>query len=56
MNAYHVIPLRDAIAHEESEDCVCMPRVTFVEGGKVVVHASLDGREMEERKRAEGDT
>lgn len=49
----HVTPVDDWIEHEESTDCVCGPAVhpemrddgayTFV-----IVHASLDGRELDE--------
>lgn len=35
----------DDIEHEESEDCPCGPDVEFVEGGVIVIHHSLDGRE-----------
>lgn len=45
----HVLPIDDLVEHEEEgDDCVCGPRVEFVEGGKVVVHNSLDGRENHE--------
>ena len=42
----HVLPVNDLCEHEESEDCVCGPRVE--EDGMVVVHNSLDGREQDE--------
>ena len=50
MNEQHVLPVADLIAHEETEDCPCGPKVTFVTGGKVVTHNSLDGREFGEGK------
>jgi hypothetical protein len=48
MGTLHVLPIDDAIQHEESDDCVCGPETEFVEGGRVVVHHSLDGRELDE--------
>lgn len=45
----HVLPVNDLIEHEdEGDECVCGPDVTFVEGGKVITHHSLDGREGHE--------
>ena len=45
----HVIPVDDLIAHEdEGDDCPCGPDTKYVEGGKVIVHHSLDGREQSE--------
>lgn len=49
----HVIPVADAITHEESADCVCGPRFEMVEctaGGTawLTTHHSLDGRELTE--------
>lgn len=46
----HVMPMDDAIEHEDSDDCVCGPITKPVERedgtiGWVVVHHSLDGRE-----------
>lgn len=46
-----VIPVDDLVAHEEeSEDCICGPRVEPVKRedgsiGWVVIHHALDGRE-----------
>lgn len=50
----HVYPMADVIEHELSGDCVCGPEaqpVTREDGsiGWVIVHASLDGRELAER-------
>ena len=44
----HVIPLGDAIEHEESCDCICCPVVEqdLSDGGIVVVHYACDGREQ----------
>lgn len=51
MSTQHVYPVNDLVEHELVDDeCVCGPRVEFVEGGKVVVHHSLDGREASEPK------
>lgn len=49
MNRVHVIPCNDLIEHtNEDDDCVCGPDVEFVSGGAVIVHHSLDGRELTE--------
>jgi len=40
----------DDVEHDLDDDCVCGPRVIFVEGGKVIVHHSLDGRELTEAR------
>jgi len=49
VSVQHVYPAGDLIEHElEGDDCPCGPRVEFVEGGQVVVHHSLDGREANE--------
>lgn len=45
----HVVPVNDLVGHEDDEDCVCGPDTTFVEGGKVITHHSLDGREEREQ-------
>lgn len=47
-NMAHVVPTNDLVAHSSDEDCPCGPDVHFVDGGKVVVHHSLDGRELKE--------
>ena len=46
----HVEPINDLIAHdtEHFDECVCGPYVAFVDGGAVIVHHSLDGREENE--------
>ena len=48
MNRVHVQPVNDLIEHEDTEDCVCGPDVELVEGGAVITHHSLDGRELRE--------
>lgn len=45
----HVVPIDDLMEYSEDGDvCGCGPHVEFVEGGKVIVHHSLDGREKDE--------
>jgi hypothetical protein len=46
----HVLPLDDAVPHEDSWDCVCGPTDEyFPETGRhLYVHHSLDGREEHE--------
>lgn len=45
----HVVPNNDLIDHEEDGDeCPCGPSVIFEEFKTIVVHNSLDGREMKE--------
>ncbi len=49
MEIMHVYPVNDAMWHELEDDvCVCGPRVELECGTKIVVHASLDGRELDE--------
>lgn len=48
----HVLPIDDLRPHEETRDCWCHPdtqREPYEEAGIVVVHHSLDGRELVER-------
>lgn len=55
-NTLHVVPVGDLVAHDTSTrdaDCVCGPRVEAVfradgSNGWVIVHSSLDGRELNE--------
>lgn len=49
----HVVPRADAVDHEHTDDCVCIPTVEPVprdDGtiGWLTVHHSLDGREAHE--------
>ena len=51
----HVLPHRDIVEHETTEDCVCAPtpwRVERDNGGDACgyTHHSLDGRELREPK------
>lgn len=53
MSTVHVVPVRDLIEHDDSEDCTCGPTTEPVERddgsfGWLVVHHSLDGREASE--------
>ncbi|TYP82049.1 hypothetical protein [Blastococcus xanthinilyticus] len=53
MTAAHVVPRGDLIEHETTEFCACGPRSEPVKRedgsmGWVVVHHSLDGREVSE--------
>ncbi|HEV2929373.1 MAG TPA: hypothetical protein VGW74_11830 [Propionibacteriaceae bacterium] len=57
MTTVHVIPVNDLIEHDTDTDgdgCACGPKVEPVQRddgsyGWVLVHASLDGREMAEQ-------
>lgn len=47
MSRVHVVPVADLVDHDtDGDDCVCGPDVEFVPGGMVVIHHSLDGREV----------
>jgi len=53
MNDYHVLPINDAIAHDETRGCWCQPwcEQIFEEDWRtatLVVHRSADGRELSE--------
>ena len=55
MSRVHVIPIGDLIVHDaEGDDCVCGPGSEFVDGGVVIVHHSLDGRERDEEQVSRG--
>ncbi len=46
----HVVPVNDLKEHEErGTTCWCYPQVYEEDGETVVVHNSLDGRELIER-------
>jgi len=52
-NTLHVMPNSDLIQHCSNDECVCVPTPTAVgrrDGsvGWVMVHHSLDGRELHE--------
>jgi hypothetical protein len=55
MSTVHTIPINDIIEHDtNSDECVCGPDIIYVEnGGKQVIHHSLDGREFRETKERE---
>ena len=44
----HVIPLYDAIDHDETTSCICCPAVEqdTSDGSIVIVHYACDGREQ----------
>ncbi len=47
----HVVPVADQIEHDTDDDysCICGPTAVHqFDGGLVVVHHSLDGREQSE--------
>jgi hypothetical protein len=52
MIVVHVLPVDDLLDHEY-EDCACGPEIKEVEGGEVIVHYSLDGREESDPWNAE---
>jgi hypothetical protein len=60
MSTVHVLPINDLIVHDDiGTGCVCGPKERPVKRddgsvGWVVVHNSLDGRELHEEDR-EGD-
>lgn len=52
----HILPLGDLLPHQEVRHCWCLPRIEYVRSeilgnptGVVVVHHSLDGRELVEQ-------
>ena len=48
-DVHHVFPLNDVVEHDTSGgDCICDPRIE--EGGLIVIHHSLDGREQREHR------
>ena len=53
MNVLHVVPVNDLIDHEDTDECVCGPDFEFVEGGMIVMHHTLDGREAFEPEEGE---
>lgn len=59
MSVVHVLPVDDLICHEDSVECVCGPTLEWIEGedgdGWVVLHHSLDGRELREELQDEDE-
>lgn len=53
MRVKHVVPVDDWIEHDDRaenptddvDECICGPKWRFVQGGALVVHQALDGRE-----------
>lgn len=56
MNGAHVVPNGDLVDHDLTDDCVCGPTVQWgnadtgeaYDDGPLVIHHSLDGRELHE--------
>jgi hypothetical protein len=51
--ALHILPAEDLIGHGYDDSCICGPSTEIVKRtdgsvGRLVVHHSLDGREIEE--------
>jgi len=46
MSDIHVLPLEDIKDHIESDLCECNPKVIYIEGEKIIIHHSYDGREF----------
>lgn len=49
----HVVPVGDYFLHADSDECMCGPSIAVVNRddgsiGQVIVHHSLDGRELKE--------
>lgn len=45
----HVWPDTDLVDHDLDDTCVCIPLVvTYTNGNSMIVHHSLDGRELSE--------
>lgn len=49
MSTVHVLPVDDLREHEETAECWCSPRLEYAGVGEVVIHNSMDGRELYER-------
>lgn len=47
----HVLPKNDIVEHTQDDECICGPKTTYLDKGKLITHASLDGREIEEQRR-----
>lgn len=52
---FHVYPVNDLVEHDRTGECICGPETQPVERddgslGYVIVHHSLDGRELSEAK------
>ena len=57
----HVVPLGDAVEHTSYDDCVCGPTAKLIktEDGSIhwlMIHHSLDGRELDEPDYGAGPT
>lgn len=50
MEKVHVTPTNDIILHELKDDeCVCGPEIEFKNGKMIIIHHSLDGREVNDK-------
>ena len=47
---WHILPINDSREHIESEKCECNPKVKIINGHKVIIHNSYDGRENIEKE------
>lgn len=51
----YIMPVGDAVAHEEGEECICGPDVEQLLADDrlvsvMIIHHSLDGREQDEQE------
>ncbi len=46
---WNVVPVKDMREHEEHVSCWCKPSIHRERRGRVIVHNSMDGRELVER-------
>lgn len=46
MNRYHITPENDTYKHDESQDCICDPKVEVINNNIVVIHNAFDRREI----------
>lgn len=51
----HVIPINDWIEHPCAVSCACRPQIIdCLDGGRLIVHNSADGREHSEPEGSDG--
>jgi hypothetical protein len=48
-NVQHVYPLGDLKEHDIDQNCWCKPELEVHGYGMIVIHSSLDGRELYEQ-------
>lgn len=51
---YHIMPVKDWKEHIDKEDCWCRP-TRSLEDDNVIIHNSLDGREVAELREEVGN-